>query len=124
MKIPPASTNAIDIVGLRRDRALRTGLLRDLRKALRPLTVAPVTAQVRFVDDNGPKGGLGTRCTMTVSLPYEPDVRVEHVAATARVAFDGALARLLRRLERYRERQREQRRRPKKYYVAKRLLEG
>jgi hypothetical protein len=51
-------------------------------------------------------------------------VRIEHSATTARLAFDGAHATLVRQLERYRERQRESRRRPKKYFVARRLLVG
>jgi hypothetical protein len=47
---------------------------------------------------------------------------VEHVAETPRLAFDGGFAVLERQLARFRERERERRRRPKKYYVAKRLL--
>lgn len=77
--------------------------------------------EARFVDDNGPKGG-GIRCALTLRLPYRPALRVEQTAMTARLAFDGAIATLERQLERHGERQRERRRRPKKYYVAKRLL--
>ena len=49
-------------------------------------------------------------------------IRVEAVDLNARGAFDRALERLERRLERYRERPRDARRRPKKYYVARRLV--
>lgn len=81
-----------------------------------------MAAQATFFDENGPKGGPAIRCALTVRLPYRPTVRVENVAETARLAFDGALAVLERQLERYRERDRDNRRRPKKYFVAKRLL--
>jgi ribosome-associated translation inhibitor RaiA len=94
---------------------------RRLTAELNRLSVTPARGQVTFFDDNGPKGGPGVRCAVTVRLPYRPSLRVEHVATTARLAFDGAFGALERQLERYRERQREIRRRPKKYYAAKRL---
>jgi hypothetical protein len=115
---------AIEITGVGRDRVLQARVRRELAAALEPLGVAPVKAEATFVDDNGPKGGPAMRCALTVSLPYRPPVRVEHSATTARLAFDGAHATLGRQLERYRERQRESRRRPKKYFVARRLLVG
>jgi ribosome-associated translation inhibitor RaiA len=64
------------------------------------------------------------RCAVAVRVPYRPLIRVEHVSVTARLAFDGTFAALERQLERYRERNRDIRRRPKKYFVAKRLLAG
>jgi ribosome-associated translation inhibitor RaiA len=107
---------AIDIQGLNaRDRA-------RMMRTLQVLPVKPTSARVAFIDDNGPKGGRALRCTMTVRLPHRPGIRVEHTSTTAKLAFDGALARLERRLERYREIQRERQRHPKKYYAAKRLL--
>jgi ribosome-associated translation inhibitor RaiA len=114
----------IEISGIERNVALRERVRRQIRAALEPLRVAPVRAQVAFFDDNGPKGGLALRCAVTVRVPYRPAIRVENTAATARVAFDGALGVLERQLERYRERDRDVRRRPKKYFVAKRLLGG
>jgi ribosome-associated translation inhibitor RaiA len=101
--------------------ALRARVQERLGRALAPLRVRPVAAVAAFVDDNGPRGGPAIRCALTVRLPFRPTVRVEHVADTARLAFDGALPVLERALERYRELDRERRRRPKKYYVAKRL---
>jgi ribosome-associated translation inhibitor RaiA len=91
---------------------------------LKPVQVKPLGAEVRFFDDNGPKGGRAIRCAVTVRLPYRPAVRVEEMAETARLAFDGAFATLERQLERYRERNRDSRRRPKKYYAARRLSQA
>jgi len=84
--------------------------------------VAPISARVTFFDDNGPRGGLGMRCAISVRVPYRPLIRVDHVAITRRLAFDGAFASLERQLERYRQRNRDIKRRPKKYFAAKRLL--
>jgi ribosome-associated translation inhibitor RaiA len=112
---------AIGIRGLGRDRGLASRVRARVAKSLGRLSVRPVTAQVAFLDDNGPKGG-GIRCAVTLRLPYRPPLRVEHTAGMPRLAFDGALVALERQLERYRERQRQGRRRPKKYYAAQRLL--
>ena len=109
----------IDIRGMD-DRALCARVSRRVTAALGRLRVSPVAAQVVFFDDDGPKGGVATRCALTVRLPYRRALRVEHVAETPRLAFDGGFAVLERQLARFRER--ERRRRPKKYYVAKRLL--
>lgn len=114
----------IEISGIGRNGALRERVEGRLATLLEPLRVAPVRAQVSFFDDNGPRGGVAVRCALTLRLPYRPVVRVEETAATARAAFDGALASLERALERYRERARDARRRPKKYFVARRLAEG
>lgn len=114
----------IEIKGTRRDTALRTHVAERLEASLRPLKVAPITAQVNFVDDNGPKGGLALRCALTVQVPYRPAIRVERTAATGRLAFDAGMAALERRLERYREQDRDSRRHPKKYYAARRLAGG
>lgn len=112
----------IDIQGLPAKSALRVRITKQLGEALRPLSVKPVAAKATFFDENGPKGGIGIRCALTVRLPYRPAFRVEHLSDTPRRAFDGSFATLERQLARYRERQSERRRRPKKYYVAKRLL--
>lgn len=114
----------IDITGLRNDRALEGRITKRVGQALETLSVAPVSALVAFVDDNGPKGGVDVRCALTVRLPYRPSVRVEEAADTPRRAFDLAFPALERALVRYREVDRDRRRRPKKYFVAKRLLAG
>jgi ribosome-associated translation inhibitor RaiA len=112
----------IEIKGIQDDRSLRARISRQMNAALKLLGVAPVSAEAAFFDDNGPKGGTASRCALTVQVPYRPAIRVEHVAETARLAFDGAFPVLERRLERYVERDRDLRRRPKKYYAAKRLM--
>ena len=115
---------AIEIRGLKKDTALTARVSARVTAALGSLRVAPVRAKVTFFDDNGPKGGLAMRCALDVRVPYRPGIRIEHVATTSRLAFDGAYATLERQLERYRERDRDIKRRPKKYFVAKRLLTG
>ena len=112
----------IDIRGTAGNRVLHAHVTKRMRAALARLWVKPVGAQVLFLDDNGPKGGVDIRCAVTVRLPYRRSVRVEHMGTTLRLAFDAAFAVLERQLERYIERDRESRRRPKKYFVAKRLL--
>src|SRR5712692_3957253 len=115
---------AIEIRGIKKDTTLGDRVSARVAAALASLRVAPVRAKVTFFDDNGPKGGLAMRCAIDVRVPYRPAIRVEHVAETSRLAFDGAYATLARQLERYRERDRDIKRRPKKYFVAKRLLTG
>jgi ribosome-associated translation inhibitor RaiA len=112
----------IEITGLRKDTTLRTRVAKRLTEAIEPLGVAPVAAHVTFFDENGPKGGVGMRCAILVQVPYRPGVRVEHVAESHRLAFDGAFAALERQLERYREKDRDNRRHPKKYFVARQVL--
>jgi ribosome-associated translation inhibitor RaiA len=114
----------IDILGVEKDAALRARVAKLVGAALEPINLAPVRAKVTFFDDNGPKGGRGMRCAMDVRLPYRPAIRVEQVAETTRLAFDGAFGALERQLERYRQRDRDIKRRPKKYFVAKRLMAG
>lgn len=114
----------IDIHGVEKDKALRARAAKVVGAALELIKLAPVRTKITFFDDNGPKGGLGMRCAVDVRLPYRPPIRVEQVAETTRLAFDGAFAALERKLERYRERDRDIKRRPKKYFVAKRLLAG
>src|ERR1700693_2643751 len=114
----------IDIHGVDKDKALRARVAKVVGAALEHIKLAPIRAKVTFFDDNGPKGGLGRRCAMDVRLPFRPAIRVEQVAETTRLAFDGAFGALERQLERYRERDRDFKRRPKKYFVAKRLLAG
>lgn len=114
----------IEVIGLDAATALRARVLRRLRAALSGFPVRPIRAEVRFVDDNGPKGGLDARCALTVRLPYRPAIQVERRGLAPQEAFDLALPVLERQLDRYRERQRQSRRRPKKYFAARRLLEA
>ena len=115
---------SVEIRGIGRDRALRDRVTRRTQEALDQLRVRPVTGQVTFFDDNGPKGGLGIRCAIMARVPYRPTVRVEARAESPRLAFDSAFKTLERRLERYREMDRDRRRHPKKYFAAQLLAEG
>ena len=111
----------IEIRGIPTDPALRARARRQLTALLTRLSVQPVAAQVTFFDENGPKGGRAIRCALTVRVPYRRTVRVEHLAETPRLAFDGSFPTLERELGEYAERARDERRHPKKYYVAKRV---
>ncbi len=114
----------IEIRGIAGDRVLHAFVARQLRALAARLRLKPIEAEANFVDVNGPKGGVDIRCGLTVRLPRRPTLHAEHLAPTARLAFDGGLVALERQLARYGDRERELRRRPKKYFVAKALLEG
>ena len=114
----------IEVTGLPADAPLRARVVERMQHALGCLAVRPVSAHVDFVDENGPKGGVDTRCAVTIALPYRSAVRVERLGETPRVAFDVTVETVERQLHRYGERQRESQRRPKKYFAAKRLLLG
>ena len=114
----------IDIRGIPGEHPLQPPVRQTMSAALAHVRPAPLGVQVRFVDDNGPKGGVDIRCALTVRVPFRPSIRVEHMGETPRHAFDQALAVLGRQLERDEARARDARRRPKKYYAATRLLTG
>jgi hypothetical protein len=79
------------------------------------------SARVAFTDENGPRGGPAIRCALTVSVPPRRLVHVETQAVSARLALDGVLGKLERRLARRAAAGGDARRRPKKYYVARAL---
>jgi ribosome-associated translation inhibitor RaiA len=112
----------IAIHGIRPDTTLGARVSARLETVLAALRVSPISAKATFFDDDGPKGGPAIRCAISVRVPYRPLIRVEHISTTGHLAFEGAFATLERQLERYRERVRDIKRRPKKYFVAKRLL--
>jgi hypothetical protein len=112
----------IEIEGLHPRSSLRRLITKKLAGALARLGVRPTAVKVKFNNDNGPKGGVAIRCGITVELPRHGAQHIEHRAETERVAFDGAHEALDRRIERERGRAVVSRRRPKKYYLAKRLL--
>jgi ribosome-associated translation inhibitor RaiA len=114
----------ITIEGLNHNRALRELILRKFDVLGQRVRPAPVSARVAFTDENGPKGGNDTRCAVTVDVPRRPALHVEDLADSPRLAFDAAFSGLERLVRRERGATLEQGRRPKKYYVAKRLLES
>jgi len=114
---------SVVIEGLGDDRALRTLISGKVTNTLARLQVAATTVRVQFSDENGTKGGVDMRCSLTIAVPHRPELHAEATAADTRLAFEQAFAALERQIERDRERGRVERRHPKKYYLAKRLLE-
>lgn len=102
--------------------ALRARVDAGIDTVLAALPVTPTSARATFTDENGPKGGRAIRCALEVRMPRRTAVHVEALATTARLAFDGALAKLERQLGRVRDTARELKRRPKKYFAARRAL--
>ena len=111
------------IEGLGEDRALRTLVNGKIAASLGRLHVPATTARVQFSNETSAKGGPTARCSITVDLPRRPELHADVTGESTRLAFEQAFAMLERQIERDRERRREERRRPKKYYLAKRLLE-
>jgi ribosome-associated translation inhibitor RaiA len=112
------------IEGVSHDAALRALIVRKLEALGARLRPSPVSARAAFTDENGPKGGVDTRCALTLEVPRRPAMHAEEVATTHRLAFDATFVSLERQIRRDREASRAQRRRPKKFYLAKRLREG
>ena len=78
----------------------------------------PISGRVAFTDENGPKGGVGTRCALTIELPRRPTTHANGLGETPRLAFDTAYEALEQELNRERGRRRDVARRPKKYFAA------
>ncbi|PYO25869.1 MAG: hypothetical protein DMD85_02070 [Candidatus Rokuibacteriota bacterium] len=116
-------TMRVIIEGLGEDRALRTLVNGKIAASLGRLHVPATTARVQFSNETSAKGGPTARCSITVDLPRRPELHADVTGESTRLAFEQAFAMLERQIERDRERGREERRRPKKYYLAKRLLE-
>jgi putative sigma-54 modulation protein len=105
----------VDTQGFRETAALA---VERMTRLLAEFPLSATTAHIRFTDENGPKGGEDTRCTLTVKYPGHPPVHVGEVAASPRVALDAAVGKLEWRLKRLREAERVNRRHPKKYFAA------
>ena len=114
---------SVVIEGLGDDRALRTLITGKITNTLTRLQVVATAVRVQFSDENGAKGGVDIRCSVTIDVPRRPELHADTVAADARLAFEQAFSALERQVERDRDRGRAERRHPKKYYLAKRLLE-
>lgn len=112
----------VAVEGIGRDAALAAHAREKVSSTLGRLGIRATGARVRFADENGPKGGVDVRCTLTIEVPRRPLVSAEALASTRRLAFEAGLTAMERRLDREFERRREKARRPKKYFVAKRLL--
>ncbi|MGH7391856.1 MAG: hypothetical protein ACREM3_20730 [Candidatus Rokuibacteriota bacterium] len=104
------------------DRALRNLVTAKLDGLAGRHRVRPVSARVGFVDENGPKGGIDIRCALTLELPRRASLHVDELGASPRAAFGAAFEALGSRVSRALGQTRARRRRPKKYFLAKRLL--
>jgi hypothetical protein len=93
-----------------------------IAQALSRVDPPPTTAKAIFADENGPKGGPGIRCTIVHDMPRRRDFSVSEYGDTEQLAFDAAFDALETSVGRDRARRRELVRRPKKYFLAKRLL--
>lgn len=113
----------IEIEGLHGDPNLQDRIITRIGKACSRLPSEPTSALVNFTDENGPKGGPGKRCAITAWIPGKKTAHVEDVATTTATAFDAVIDSFERWVKEHTERLMDVRRRPKKYYLAKRLLE-
>ena len=102
--------------------ALTGHIYTRLSETLARIAPPPSVAKVIFADENGPKGGVDTRCTIVFHMPRRRDLSVTEVGKTSDLAFDAAHAALAMDVTRESERRRELVRRPKKYFLAKKLL--
>ena len=105
-----------------RDHAFERRVRAKIVQALARVGARTTAAKVLFTDENGPKGGVDTRCTIVAEIPRRRELSVTHLAESAALAFDGALGAVEQSAVRDRDRKRALARRPKKYFVAKRLL--
>lgn len=117
------SRMATVVDGLGGDGALRASVEDRLTAFLARHRARAINARVLFSDESVSKGGVDIRCSLTLHVARRGELHADAVAASAALAFDQALAALERQVERDRTKSRVQRRRPKKYYLAKRLLE-
>ena len=104
------------------ERIPRKHVMARMSELLSRVEAEAATARVTFSDVNGPKGGADIRCGVLVAIPGRPPIRVERVQTTPRLAFDESWERATRELGQVSRRRRDAERRPKKYFVAKRLL--
>jgi ribosome-associated translation inhibitor RaiA len=96
----------------------RTFIDRKLGAVLGRAHARATASVVTFTDVNGPRGGVDTRCAVTVETPGRPAHHASALGADMRLALDAALAALQHELLRDRDRRRTLARRPKKYFVA------
>lgn len=71
---------------------------RRLRTALRRLAWWVRSVRVHLDDENGPRGGVDTRCCVQLRTRQGDELVLNEVAADWRSAFERALARLVRTL--------------------------
>jgi hypothetical protein len=112
----------IHIRGISGDPQFRDLVVGRMQSVLERARVRAATGSVTFTDENGPKGGRDIRCALVVAIPGRGSLKVAEVAANHELAFNQGVAAFERKVTEQRDRRRVLARRPKKYFVAKRLL--
>jgi hypothetical protein len=110
----------IEIVGIPRSTAARLRLPRRVRTALTPARGAVGDCRIAFRDENGPKGGVDTRCPIDVRLSRRAPIHVTGRGTSSALALREALERLQRRVRETVGASRAAARRPRKYFAAAR----
>ena len=118
----PETAPSIVVEGLH-DSAFTDRVRAKILETLQRVDPPPTTARIIFADENGPKGGVDTRCTIVSEMPRRREIAVSEVGPTLEVAFDAAYDAFAVSVGRDRTRRRALVRRPKKYFLAKRLLD-
>lgn len=118
----PSPAVTLDVSGLPIAPSVRSRVDRRIRRALVGVQSTPINVHVSFADVNGPKGGADIRCAIDVRIPRTAPIHAEAFAGRDFTAFDRSVAVITRRIAQRLRRRQEGQRRPKKYYVAKRLL--
>ena len=121
MKAKTQTSTVIIIEGIH-DAGLATRIYRKLSETVERVDPPPTRAKVIFADENGPKGGVGIRCTIVSDMPRRRELSVTELGDTFELAWDAAYAAFDTSITRDRARRRDLVRRPKKYFLAKRLL--
>ena len=85
--------------------ALREPALQRVRFALRRLRTLVLRAKVRFIDVNGPRGGVDKQCLLEVKTEKSGVLAISTVASDWQAALNAALDRLVRALTRQLQRQ-------------------
>jgi len=118
-----APTPVILVEGVHNNAPFVARVQQRIADTLRRVSPTPTGAKVIFADENGPKGGPGIRCTIVHDMPKRRDFSVSELGETFEIAFDAAFAAIESSVTRDRTRRRALVRRPKKYFLAKRLLD-
>jgi hypothetical protein len=121
MKNKTQTSTVIMIAGIH-DAALATRIYQKVSETLERVDPPPTRAKIIFADENGPKGGVGIRCTIVSDMPRRRDLSVTELGDTYELAWDAAYEAFDTSITRDRTRRRDLVRRPKKYFLAKRLL--
>jgi hypothetical protein len=99
-----------------------TRIAGELEHVCRRRGVTEGALRVTFTDANGPKGGRDQRCAITLRVPRRTALHAESIATTAAQAWRTARDVFEQRLQAFFAERRTAARRPKKYYIAQRLL--